>query len=142
MKTSLSKKSRGFTIIEVMIVLAIAGLILAVVLLAVPALQRSQRNNARQGDATHYAGIINDYISNHGGTMPTTMPSTSGETFSQLTSASIGTGTGSKTAAVIQTNTSCTNGSPGSAGATSGSFAVVWQYEVNSSTTGTTCIGD
>jgi prepilin-type N-terminal cleavage/methylation domain-containing protein len=34
----------GFTIIEVMIVLAIAGLILLIVFLAVPALEREARN--------------------------------------------------------------------------------------------------
>jgi prepilin-type N-terminal cleavage/methylation domain-containing protein len=40
MSKKLSKKEKGFTIIEVMIVLAIAGLIMLVVFLAVPALQR------------------------------------------------------------------------------------------------------
>jgi prepilin-type N-terminal cleavage/methylation domain-containing protein len=42
--------SEGFTIIEVMIVLAIAGLILLIVFLAVPALQRSSRNTQRKSD--------------------------------------------------------------------------------------------
>ena len=42
----------GFTIIEVMIVLAIAGLILLLVFRAVPALQRSSRNNQRKHDAS------------------------------------------------------------------------------------------
>ena len=40
----------GFTIIEVLIVLAIAGLIMVVVFLAVPNLQKSQRNNSRKTD--------------------------------------------------------------------------------------------
>ena len=40
-----TKKHRsGFTIIEIMIVLAIAGLIMLIVFLAVPALQRASRN--------------------------------------------------------------------------------------------------
>ena len=44
-------RSEGFTIIEVMIVLAIAAMILLVVLLAVPALQRNSRNTAVKTDA-------------------------------------------------------------------------------------------
>ena len=38
------KNKKGFTIIEVVLVLAIAGLIFLMVFLALPALQRSQRN--------------------------------------------------------------------------------------------------
>lgn len=46
-----TKKADGFTIIEVLIVMAIAGLIMVVVFLAVPALQRNSRNQARRADA-------------------------------------------------------------------------------------------
>lgn len=42
---------QGFTIIEVMIVLAIAGLILLIVFLAIPSLERSARNTQRKHDA-------------------------------------------------------------------------------------------
>ena len=45
------KDAKGFTIIEVALVLAIAGLIFLVVFLALPALQRSQRDTARRQDA-------------------------------------------------------------------------------------------
>ena len=41
---------KGFTLIEVVLVLAIAGLILAMVLIALPALQRGQRNTQRKRD--------------------------------------------------------------------------------------------
>jgi prepilin-type N-terminal cleavage/methylation domain-containing protein len=61
----------GFTIIEVLIVLAIAGLIMLIVFLAVPALQRNSRNTSRRSDASHLAGLINEYASNHAGTLPT-----------------------------------------------------------------------
>ncbi|MCY4088545.1 MAG: type II secretion system protein [Candidatus Saccharibacteria bacterium] len=51
---------QGFTIVEVMIVLAIAGLILAVVFIAVPALQRNQRNGARRNDVAYIkAQLVN-----------------------------------------------------------------------------------
>jgi prepilin-type N-terminal cleavage/methylation domain-containing protein len=58
---------RGFTIIEVLIVLAIAGLIMLVIFLAVPTLQRNQRNNARQTDANNVVAAVNDCITNRNG---------------------------------------------------------------------------
>jgi prepilin-type N-terminal cleavage/methylation domain-containing protein len=66
------KKSngKGFTIIEVMIVLAIAGLILLIVLLAVPALQRSARNTQRKNDASSIASAISNSINDNNGTVP------------------------------------------------------------------------
>src|SRR5258708_36141034 len=54
-KLKLSKSQKGFTIIEVMIVLVIAGLILLIVFLAVPALQRNARNTHRKSDI---AGLL------------------------------------------------------------------------------------
>jgi len=63
-------KSEGFTIIEVLIVLAIAGLIMVVVFLAVPALQRSGRNNALSASANATLSAVGNYTSNNGGTIP------------------------------------------------------------------------
>jgi prepilin-type N-terminal cleavage/methylation domain-containing protein len=60
---SRTDKPRGFTIVEVIIVLAIAGLIILIVLLAVPALQRNSRNTARKTDATYMIGAIYEYNS-------------------------------------------------------------------------------
>ncbi len=67
------KKSnnKGFTIIEVMIVLAIAGLIILIVLLAVPALQRNGRNTAIKNDASAITAGIAEYASNNDGALPT-----------------------------------------------------------------------
>jgi prepilin-type N-terminal cleavage/methylation domain-containing protein len=65
------KRQQGFTIIEVLIVLAIAALILLIVFLAVPALQRNSRNNSRNNDAARVAALVNDYVANHAGTLPT-----------------------------------------------------------------------
>ncbi len=61
------RKSEGFTIIEVLIVLAIAGLIMVVVFLAVPALQRSGRNNAANANANNLLSAMGTYSSNNGG---------------------------------------------------------------------------
>lgn len=67
MKTRLQKQEKGFTIIEVLIVLAIAGLILLIVFLAVPALQRNSRNTQRANDASQIGGIVNECLSNRNG---------------------------------------------------------------------------
>jgi prepilin-type N-terminal cleavage/methylation domain-containing protein len=66
----LKTKQKGFTIIEVMIVLAIAGLILLIVFLAVPALQRAQRNTGRKEDAGRLVTAFQDFISNSSGNLP------------------------------------------------------------------------
>lgn len=65
--------SEGFTIIEVMIVLAVAALILLIVLLAVPALQRSSRNTSLRDAASTVAGAVSTYTSDNDGTVPVCM---------------------------------------------------------------------
>jgi prepilin-type N-terminal cleavage/methylation domain-containing protein len=66
------QRSEGFTIIEVLIVLAIAGLILLVVFMAVPALQRNSRNTQRKSDVSSLLGAASEYVSNNGGKLPVT----------------------------------------------------------------------
>lgn len=65
------KDQKGFTIIEVMIVLAIAALILVVVLIAVPQLQRNQRNSARRDILGRIKTELDNYAGNNNGTYPT-----------------------------------------------------------------------
>jgi prepilin-type N-terminal cleavage/methylation domain-containing protein len=65
------KTQAGFTIIEVMIVLAIAGLILVVVLVAVPQLQKNQRNEARKSVLARISTEVSNYIGNNEGVVPT-----------------------------------------------------------------------
>jgi prepilin-type N-terminal cleavage/methylation domain-containing protein len=72
MLNSIRKHKEGFTIIEVMIVLAIAGLIMLIVLLAVPALQRTSRNTQRKNDVSNIIAAVTDYTNNNGGTLPPT----------------------------------------------------------------------
>jgi prepilin-type N-terminal cleavage/methylation domain-containing protein len=60
----LKKKTEGFTIIEVLIVLAIAGLILLIVFLAVPALQRNSRNTTRNNEAARISAAISECLAN------------------------------------------------------------------------------
>lgn len=77
----LTPNKKGFTIIEVMIVLAVAGVIMLIVLLAVPALQRSQRNTQRKNDATALLAAVNDFASNNNGVLPTKCTGTTTVTF-------------------------------------------------------------
>ena len=71
LQKQLRKQSEeGFTIIEVLIVLAIAALILLIVFLAVPALQRNSRNNARKNDASRISTAIANWVSNNNGALP------------------------------------------------------------------------
>src|ERR1700685_1598743 len=70
-KLKKTNKNEGFTIIEIMIVLVIAALILLIVFLAVPALQRSQRNTGRKSDGGHMSTAVNDWVTNNNGTLPT-----------------------------------------------------------------------
>lgn len=51
--------------------LAIAALIFLMVFLALPALQRSQRDTARKNDVSIVAAAVNSYTSNNRGTLPT-----------------------------------------------------------------------
>lgn len=60
-----TKTKRGFTIIEVVLVLAIAGLIFMMVFIALPALQRSQRDTQRREDLSRFMSQIQQYESNN-----------------------------------------------------------------------------
>ena len=63
-------KQEGFTIIEMMLVLAIAALIFLMVFVALPALQRGQRDTARKNDVQNIAAAVTQYTSNNRGKFP------------------------------------------------------------------------
>ena len=64
---NVQKSEKGFTIIEVVLVLAIAGLIFLMVFIALPALQRSQRDQARKNDASTVAAAVQTFKGNNNG---------------------------------------------------------------------------
>lgn len=70
MNTQQKNKEKGFTIIEVVLVLAIAGLIFLMVFIALPALQRGQRDSQRRNDLSRMQTAINNYQSNNRGALP------------------------------------------------------------------------
>ena len=66
----MTKNKKGFTIIEVVLVLAIAGLIFLMVFIALPALQRGQRNTQREDDISRFLTAANDFQTNNNGKTP------------------------------------------------------------------------
>ena len=64
------KLKTGFTIIEVVLVLAIAGLIFLMIFIALPALQRSQRDTQRKRDADRFLAAIQSYQANNRNKLP------------------------------------------------------------------------
>lgn len=79
------KPKSGFTIIEVVLVLAIAGLIFLMVFIALPALQRSQRDTQRRDVLGRVKVAVNNYMSSNRGTIPTSSTFTSGFVANYLT---------------------------------------------------------
>jgi len=67
---NIQRKSKGFTIIEVVLVLAIAGLIFLMVFIALPALQRSQRDAQRKTDLARAIVSVTSYTTNNRGSLP------------------------------------------------------------------------
>jgi prepilin-type N-terminal cleavage/methylation domain-containing protein len=65
-----TNNQKGFTIIEVVLVLAIAGLIFLMVFIALPALQRSQRDTQRRDDVSKFVSQLTSYSTNNRGQLP------------------------------------------------------------------------
>lgn len=138
MLTQLRKRKEGFTIIEVLIVLAIAGLILLVVFLAVPALQRNSRNTQRKSEVASIVGAINEYSNNNGGKLPTGAQlgaavqnaKLSFYEASDVTAASSDTNGSSTETVQVRLQAKCgTNGNAASSGASARQFAVLYNVE-------------
>jgi prepilin-type N-terminal cleavage/methylation domain-containing protein len=59
------QKQKGFTIVELMIVLVIAGVIMSLVFLAVPALQRNSRSTQKRNHIAAIAATLNQYYTTY-----------------------------------------------------------------------------
>lgn len=70
MNVQTKNKEKGFTIIEVVLVLAIAALIFLMVFIALPALQRSQRDTQRKNDMSRVQTAVQSYQSNNRNKLP------------------------------------------------------------------------
>ena len=74
------KQKNGFTIIEVVLVLAIAGLIFSLVFVALPGLQRAQRDTETKNNVSVVSSGIVTYVSNNNGSFPAADTYTQGAT--------------------------------------------------------------
>lgn len=69
---NMSSRQAGFTVVETLFVLAVAGIILLIVFLAIPQLVRNGRNNQRTEDVQIILQAVSRYELNHAGTLPGT----------------------------------------------------------------------
>lgn len=144
-----TKRSEGFTIIEVLIVLAIAGLILLIVFLAVPALQRNSRNTQRKNEVAALLGAVNEWTNNNNGQMPTSAANQTAALANaklQFYTGNVTWAAGAQTnnttvdQAVIVTGASCnTNGSGSTVAAANRQVAVMYSVETGSGTPQKSC---
>ncbi len=70
-RASLLQHNKGFTIIEVLIVLAIAAVIILIVFLAVPQLSRNNRNTRRRTDGAKALALLQENANNNNGAAAT-----------------------------------------------------------------------
>ncbi len=90
MKKISNDKKRGFTIIEVSLVLAIAGLIFLMIFVALPALQRNSRDAQRRDDLMTYLEQLKKYQTNNRGNLPKDWGDFMGKYFRDRTDPSTG----------------------------------------------------
>ncbi len=146
--------NKGFTIVEVLIVLAIAGAILAAVLIAVPALQRSGRNSTIKTAAQQLVSGINENESANNGKVPTAVSGTGDITVANTISTHttvagqvvVATAAAGNSPVVnhitVVSNATCSTTPTASTGAatvtvvaTSGSFGIIYPVEGATATT-------
>ena len=70
MGEQLHKTNSGFTIIEVVLVLAVGGLVFLAVFLALPGIQVAQRDNQRKSDVGTVVAAVKSYITDHDNQVP------------------------------------------------------------------------
>ncbi len=137
---NIQRKTKGFTIIEVVLVLAIAGLIFLMVFTALPALQRSQRDTARKNDVSTVASAVTSYSSNNRGAFPDSgtlssyVTNMSSNTTSVVVNPNPGAGTvsGGDGVVTVTQGTSCGTSTPASETLNAGTtrqFTVVTKLE-------------
>lgn len=126
------RNSEGFTIIEVMIVLAIAALILLIVLLAVPALQRNSRNTSIKNDASAIVAAVGEYESNNDGSIPGKTGSlSSGSTVTIAPSS----GSATNATAKVQSDTVVTGTGTAPSVPAASNIIVLYKYKCNNGST-------
>jgi len=127
--SNLLKKEKGFTLIEIVLVLAIAGLLMVIVFLAVSGAQKSRRDTQRKNDLSRLSAAIESYASNSNGSYPASLtannfssyvPSNFTDPSSNTSYLSVGVGTPGAVTYTLGTGTTC----DGAANANSRVYAV------------------
>lgn len=147
MKKLPTSSKQGFTIIEVVLVLAIAGLIFLMVFIALPTLRTSQRDTQRRNDINRVAAQLTQYQTNNGGNLPPAGydlktnylggndfvdPDGSPYTVSVVTcgkTCSFANPTSLDHKVYVYTNAVCNNDTPTTSGAGSRDYAVLYKLE-------------
>jgi prepilin-type N-terminal cleavage/methylation domain-containing protein len=146
MYKKLQNKTEGFTIIEVLIVLAIAGLIMLIVFLAVPALQRNSRNTQRTNDVARMSAAVNECLNNNNGLVASCddfgaaqlseyIDITTNQQIEEIGSAGLNS-------AAFEYSTVCVpDGTDSTSGGGNRSFTLVYEIETNNGGTAGRCVG-
>ncbi|HUC96530.1 MAG TPA: type II secretion system protein [Candidatus Saccharimonadales bacterium] len=121
----INQKEKGFTIIEVVLVLAIAALIFLMVFIALPALEISQRDTARKSDVGVASSGVESFVSNNQGKFP---GAGTGDIQSYVKNVSTNTST--------VTVTDISRGFPTSVSPTSGTIEITPTAQCGTSSTG------
>lgn len=143
---NLRKDKKGFTLIEVVIVLAIAALILVIVFLAIAGAQKSQRDNASLDGAAKVIARYQSYLSDNNNNAPTAGVTMTDFTTNYIPVAEVKDGRGNAftlstagNAASISTSrfliggTCAANGTLGSGGGSTQIAVVYWSETANKS---------
>lgn len=133
------KNSQGFTIVEIMIVMAIIGMMLLAMLLVVPTLRRNARNKQRRDDVGAIISAINEYSTNNSGNLPANASDFSadakvsfyavGDINYSTTAAANGNGLTDANTVYVRTGTRCNGNDPTTTNATRRNVAVYFWVE-------------
>ncbi len=124
-----SENKKGFTLVELLIVMAIIGILIAIAIIGLGSAQATARNQARQTSVKGISGLLETYYGNSGGTYPsevgvhisgsggytnvgvvgfispTGIPYSTGSSLCQTTIAPSNTGTGNFSSGTCDSNT-------------------------------------
>jgi len=138
------KKEKGFTIIEVVLVLAIAGLIFLMVFLALPALQRNQRDTQRKNDLSRAQTAVTSFTSNNRGSLPANAAAWTNLVTNYLSNGAAGSDSfldpsGANSTTPAATTYKFTPSGTGTTGVLAGPFSSITNQNVIFYTTSATC---
>ena len=79
----MKRQQKGFTLVEVALVLAIAGLIFLMIFVALPTLQRQARDAQRESDMAKFVDMVKKFQTNNRGALPSGSDPVTGENVSE-----------------------------------------------------------